>query len=558
MIELAVADAPIQTGMPTLVTATQAAASAEIALAYHARTKHDLKRYAAGPETLDWDMQPNPFREFTGCARTQLPLTADQLNTTFAQLSAPSDVAAPLTISSVAALLELSMGLSAWKEHGPDRWALRCNPSSGNLHPTEAYVLAANVPGLDDGLYHYVSRGHVLEQRCRRAEQSAAPARLWIGFTSVHWREAWKYGERAFRYCQLDIGHALGSVRYAAAALGWRAKVVGDVEGTALSAWTGLDRSADFSGVEPEDADLLIAIDPHPTAASGQKDAAPDAFNTADHWVGHANRLDPHPLYRWPVISEVSAATHGCATDAPPAPLHYPALPERSAARAADIILNRRSAQRFDAKYTMSLDQFYRLLDSLLARPIAPWDVLHFAPRLHPVLFVHRVEGLAPGAYALPRRPEAAIALRKALRADFEWERPENAPAHLPFFRLLPTDCRGLVRTASCHQAIASDGCFSLSMLSEFEPIVRANPWRYRQLYWEAGLLGHVLYLEAEATGLRGTGIGCYFDDAVHELLGIATTQFQPLYHFTVGRPLTDDRITTLPAYPGRQRNERW
>jgi hypothetical protein len=39
-------------------------------------------------------------------------------------------------------------------------------------------------------------------------------------------------------------------------------------------------------------------------------------------------------------------------------------------------------------------------------------------------------------------------------------------------------------------------------------------------------------------------------------MLGIATTQFQALYHFTVGRALTDDRITTLPAYPGRQRNE--
>jgi len=105
----------------------------------------------------------------------------------------------------------------------------------------------------------------------------------------------------------------------------------------------------------------------------------------------------------------------------------------------------------------------------------------------------------------------------------------------------------------NCHQAIASDSCFSLSMLGEFEPVVSANPWRYRQLHWEAGLIGHALYLEAEAEGLRGTGIGCYFDDALHEVLGLTTTQFQSLYHFTVGRPLTDDRISTLPAYPGRQ-----
>ncbi|TVR64991.1 MAG: hypothetical protein EA420_04215 [Candidatus Competibacteraceae bacterium] len=33
-----------------------------------------------------------------------------------------------------------SLGLSAWKQHRGSRWALRCNPSSGNLHPTEGYA----------------------------------------------------------------------------------------------------------------------------------------------------------------------------------------------------------------------------------------------------------------------------------------------------------------------------------------------------------------------------------------------------------------------------------
>ena len=36
----------------------------------------------------------------------------------------------------------------------------------------------------------------------------------------------------------------------------------------------------------------------------------------------------------------------------------------------------------------------------------------------------------------------------------------------------------------------------------------------------------------------------------------ITAAQFQALYHFTVGRALTDDRILTSGAYPGRQRNE--
>lgn len=536
-------------------TAAQGLSLEETVLAYHARTKHSLKRYAAGPETLDWDAQPNPFREFEGCPRTELGLGADRLDTSFAEARMPGGVnPVALTIDSLGKLLQLSLGLSAWKEYGPDRWALRCNPSSGNLHPTEAYILSRGVPGIADGLHHYLSRNHTLELRCQSNDRSEAPARLWIGLSSVHWREAWKYGERAFRYCQLDVGHAVGALRYAAGALGWRASLVEDLETAELAALMGLDYAEAFSGVEAEDAELLIAVEAAPPTNTAAERSIPRAGERdGNRWEGRANLLDPHPLYRWPVIEQVTQATRGRGTGSSSDFPNYPQLQRRAAARAADVILGRRSAQRFDSKFTMSADVFYSLLDGLLDRPNAPWDVWNFAPRVHPIFFVHRVEGLVAGLYALPRHPAAAHALRAQLRGDFEWERPENVPAHIPFARLLRTDCQIVARTMNCHQAIASDSCFTHSMLSEFEPVVRANTWRYRQLHWEAGLLGHVLYLEAEAEGLRGTGIGCYFDDALHEILGITNPQFQALYHFTVGRPLTDDRISTLPPYPDRQ-----
>jgi hypothetical protein len=63
-------------------------------------------------------------------------------------------------------------------------------------------------------------------------------------------------------------------------------------------------------------------------------------------------------------------------------------------------------------------------------------------------------------------------------------------------------------------------------------------------------MIGQVLYLEAEAAGLRGTGIGCYFDDPVHEVFGLTGLAYQDLYHFTVGAPVEDARLTTWPSYP--------
>jgi nitroreductase len=166
---------------------------------------------------------------------------------------------------------------------------------------------------------------------------------------------------------------------------------------------------------------------------------------------------------------------------------------------------------------------------------------------------VHRVEGLEPGLYILLRSAAVCDRLRAALHSGFVWTKPSDCPEHLRFFQLAAGGCGPLARTLHCHQAIAADSAFALGMVAEYQAALTAAPWRYRQLHWEAGLLGQALYLEAEAMGLRGTGIGCYFDDRFHELLGLSGNAFQSLYHFTVGYPLTDSRILTLPPYPERQ-----
>ena len=62
-------------------------------------------------------------------------------------------------------------------------------------------------------------------------------------------------------------------------------------------------------------------------------------------------------------------------------------------------------------------------------------------------------------------------------------------------------------------------------------------------------MLGQVLYLQAEMSGQRGTGIGCYFDDPVHQLLGITDESYQSIYHFTLGSPVDDERISSLEPY---------
>lgn len=522
-------------------------------VAYHERTKHRFSGYAKGPDTIDWDAQPDSFRCYAGTERVTLPLLADSLTLPYSALFDGSEIPAhPLTADTIAVLLEISLALSAWKQYGPSRWSLRCNPSSGNLHPTEAYLIASAIDGLEDGLYHYRADEHALELRCRMApaKGNRAPILL-LGLSSVHWREAWKYGERAYRYCQLDVGHALAAVSYAVATLGLRISPYNTISDKQLGQLLGVDRSADFTAAEEEHPDILIGI--HAPQETTADIAHLLQRMTNGTWAGQANILDPHHHYAWPVIDEVAAACHKPehtpqperAAETLPAP-----LPSGCAEAATSLYRRRRSAQAFDGITSMALKDFYRLLDHLLPRPgIAPWDSQSWSARIHPVLFVHRVDGLQAGLYALPRRNGAQQLLKEAMREEFTWSKLEGAPEHLTLYQLIAGKAERTAAKLSCQQPIAGDSVFSLAMLAEFEEAITESPWRYRELYWEAGTVGQALYLEAEASGLQGTGIGCFFDDGVHELLGIQDRKLQSLYHFTVGAALTDDRIISLPPY---------
>ncbi len=521
--------------------------SSDAVFNYHQRTKHQLNAYAKGPETLDWDDQPSPFRRFADCETVKLPLPGRELEVLFGDLDRPGDIAPQaLTLDNLGLLLELSFGLSAWKQFGPDRWALRCNPSSGNLHPTEAYLLCTNAELLPPGVYHYVSHDHHLERRCR-FDGCDAPAELYIGLSSVHWREAWKYGERAFRYCQHDIGHALAALSVAAACLGWRIELLSEAGDADLTHWLGLDRGDDFIADEREAADLLCRLHTGRQTTAFDADAL-SALSANGQWFGSAKRLSGRHFYRWPIIDEVAQQALKPATSVERWQAEALTLsPPSHNLSASRLIRQRRSAQHFNGKAeALPLADFQRILQAVLPNAKPPFKAWNWSPQVHLFVFVHRVDGLEPGLYLLLREAQALAELKAALSADFLWQAVDGS---LPLYLLTAGNVRQGAKTLSCHQPIASDSAFSLGMLAKFSDNLDAEAWRYRRLFWECGMLGQILYLEAEAAGVRGTGIGCFFDDAVHGVLGLRDNAWQSLYHFTVGEPLEDGRLQSFPAY---------
>ena len=534
-------------------------------LDYHQATKHRFEAYAPGPGFLDWDTQPNPFRRYAGAPLIPLDIVppTDEPRYDAIFTSGHSPPCMTLTGRSIAQLFYDSLALSAWKSTGDTRWALRVNASSGNLHPTEGYLISGPVEGLCERpmICHYAPEAHALEvlaefdQAMWDALRGDFPRdTVFLGLSSIHWREAWKYGKRAYRYCMHDAGHAIGALSLAAAGLGWQTHLLDALGADDLALLMGTFRAHE---AEREEADVLLACVPmqEMLPADGLPAAAVATF-AALAWQGSPNRLSPSHL-DWGIeeLAECVRKPHATVQYEPlqPPPAAWPHEPRAVSLRR--VIRQRRSAVAMDGQTHLARKTFYRMLHRTLAVPgAAPFSTLPWKSRIHLAIFVHRVDGLPRGLYLLVRDPAQTSALQAALTQADPWKRPRGCPPQLPLYCLIEADAREAARQISCHQAIASDGCFSLAMLAEFTTTLEHyGPWCYPRLYWETGLIGQLLYLEAEAAGLRATGIGCYFDDPMHAVLGLADTAFQDLYHFTVGGPIDDERLTTLPAYADRR-----
>jgi SagB-type dehydrogenase family enzyme len=525
-------------------------------LRYHEATKHHYDRYAKSPGYMDWQNQPNPFRSYSNTTIIDLPLLKEDPPAHYHDLyKRTNNLQQPLTIENIAGFLELSLGLSAWKAASGSQWSLRMNPSSGNLHPTEAHLILPTMDSVESGVYHYNALNHALEKR------AAIPAEMWhaieshfgaegflIGISSIFWRESWKYGERAFRYCNHDAGHALACVSFSANVFGWKVTVLNCLSDEEIETVLGFDQTR-FRKLEEEHPDFLCFVNPQRahTIPRGLPDHIVSSFYNLT-FSGKPGILSQKCI-NWEIIYKTANLTRKPTTEGKT----YDhgdrnwATNETSQFSAADIIRKRRSATSFNSNGCVTRNQFLTMLDRTIPRAnCAPFDAELIDPSTHLLLFVHNVKDLAPGLYFFLRKQSDFEEIKRIARPDLLWEPVEKG---FPLYLLMKENFRQTAIMVSCHQEIAGSSAFSLGMIAKFRDIIANEPFRYRHLFWESGMIGQVLYLEAEAHGLSGTGIGCFFDDAVHDIMGFSDNQYQSLYHFTIGKPIEDQRLTTYPAY---------
>ena len=536
---------------------------------YHQRTKHRPGAYARSAGYMDWANQPLPYRLYQDTDKIYLPLGQgcnDSPASDLFQQSACS--VAAISLQNIASLLQNSLGLSAWKSYNGTEWALRINPSSGNLHPTECYLLLPELQSPAVGSselkkihsVHYNPYLNCLEKRAVLTDSSAEFLVEAKGFaivlTSIAWREAWKYGERAYRYCQHDLGHALGALNIAANLNGWNVTVLDEFSNAKVDSLLGLNQSPQLAQ-EVEYVDCVCWVSAKPADLHKVKQWLNQLgdFN----YTGQANQLSQ--LHQdWPIINAVFKASHqldfsfiseeaktssGYAVNSEYVINCIKSLPSDESAQG--LIQQRRSAQSFDREASIiSSELFLTQLQKTLPTQSVPFSVLPQAAQVNLLLFIHNVQGIDSGLYVWVRNTKHLQDLKSAMHSNFEWQQcyPDK-----PLYLLKKGNYRRVAKALSCEQDIAADSAYSLGMLARFEESLDYSASQYPLLFWETGLIGQVLYLAAENDDLRATGIGCFFDDLVHDLLGLKDQQWQSLYHFTVGKQIDDARISTKPAY---------
>ena len=181
---------------------------------YHNQTKHFPGRYAKSLGYLDWDNQPRDVKEYeTDFIKLNKGLKLDYPYESLYKKNPPQKI----TLSLISEFLKNSAFINAKKSVGHSSWYVRVNPSSGNLHPEEIYIV------YKDSFYHFNPKKFSLEILAT-AKKDLVKGGFLVFITSIPLREAWKYGERALRYTLLDTGHLLASMRFSSNLLGLNMK----------------------------------------------------------------------------------------------------------------------------------------------------------------------------------------------------------------------------------------------------------------------------------------------------------------------------------------------
>ncbi|TMI32055.1 SagB/ThcOx family dehydrogenase, partial [Candidatus Bathyarchaeota archaeon] len=208
------------------------------AMTYHEATKHSEVSIGASAHYLDWDNKPAQFKEYKNLASIALPrnFPRPEKNSIKAIKGEKKDAdVKKIDIGVLSELLFFSAGLTRKMRFGKEFYYMRAASATGALYPIELYVICGRIPGLEAGVYHFDPL-HFSLAKLRDGDFRAAldyagssdslSAPLTVAFTSLAWRNAWKYEARSYRHWFWDSGVIVANLLATSNSAGIAAKAI--------------------------------------------------------------------------------------------------------------------------------------------------------------------------------------------------------------------------------------------------------------------------------------------------------------------------------------------
>lgn len=518
----------------------------EIIMYYHKESMHTETESSRVIKQRDWHSQPNSCKRFSGSRFIQLPTEFQEQNTVkYVDLFKLKD-SKKITKETISELCYYGCSISAFKYN----YFKRVNASSGGLQPIEVYIICDQIEN-SPKLYHYVAKNHGLEIRAdfdsdlwNQLKEMISTDFFLIGISSISWREVWKYGERGFRYSQLDVGHLITSLILSMKLQGWYFYVLDIIADNLLQEILCIEELTK----EIEVGELLILCTTKKLDDLKVNIKQDFINNLVDKIHGRSIRLSKE-IHEWEIIPAIINATTNLKHQDERI---FNKISEYKRDTKIDtlsssIIRSRRSGLEFLEK-DISSETFFEIIKQV---------ILCFNPELfsnhsQDIIFgVHvlRVNDLPSGYYFLFRDLESKDLSLKLTNDGL------SIPKELKdyFFIYQEEEMKKIAKRASedsCGQNIVYQSSFTISMFSKIQ-----LDNQYKKVHWECGMIGQLLYNEAELHNLRGTALGCFVDDVCRKSFKLEDSPYYPFLNFTIGIPNPDYNIASKFEY-GHENND--
>ncbi len=516
------------------------------ALNYHEATKHSELSVRTSRHYLDWENKPSPFKRYKKLPPTPLPQDFPhprEVSLRAIRATPPNTTATRINVGILAEILFFSAGLTRRMKMNDDFHYMRAAPATGALYPIELYVISGNLPGLKPGVYHFNPLYFTLvklRDGDYRAEVAAASTEetltspVILAFTSLAWRNAWKYEARSYRHWFWDSGVIAANLLATTSSEGLATKLITGFfdsqvnqllglapkkEATVALALigVGLDRHAEHA--RKEIAQLDLEVEP----LSKEELDHPIIWKTNE--ASQLHNLAEVNVWRQSLTSGPTKTPHKEPT------FRLRALKEENSIPSLEEVILRRGSTRRFAQQPISFEHLSTIINASSAE--VPLDFLPHKETLTDFyLIANEVGGLPSGSYFFNRETDS---LEQLKAGEFR---------HMSGYLCL-------------EQSLFSDASAVFFLMTDLQHALNSLGDRgYRAAQFEAGIRAGKIYLSSYSLWIGASG-STFYDDAVTDFFSphakgkstmIAVGIGVPAYRARIGRILPQ---MTSPAANG-------